>query len=113
MVPGQKWGTRLMLAENHLTKRLFARMVRRMKLYRCQPGRFGKRAKSIWTTEEVEGEGSEKSLRNGANYGFLVLARALPGASGSLALERMQRKIAAAATGSILSSPGKQNGNSG
>jgi hypothetical protein len=56
---------------------------------------------------------SEKSLRNGANHGLLVLAKALPGASGSLALERMQKKIAAAATGGILSSPGKQNGNSG
>jgi len=37
-------------------------------------------------------------------------AKALPGASGSLALERMQKKIAAAATGGILSPPGKQNG---
>jgi hypothetical protein len=46
----------------------------------------------------------EKSLRNGANHGLLVLAKALPGASGSLALERMQKKIAAAATCSILSS---------
>jgi len=56
---------------------------------------------------------SEKSLRNGANHGLLVLAKALPGASGSLALERMQKKIAAAETGDILSSPGKQNGNPG
>jgi len=56
---------------------------------------------------------SEKSLRNGANHGLLVLAKALPGASGSLALERMQKKIAAAPTGSILSPPGKQNGNPG
>jgi hypothetical protein len=56
---------------------------------------------------------SEKSLRNGANHGLLVLAKALPGASGSSALERMQKKIAAAATGGILSSPGKQNGNPG
>jgi hypothetical protein len=56
---------------------------------------------------------SEKSLRNGANHGLLVLAKALPGASGFLALERMQKKIAAAATGDILSPPGKQNGNSG
>jgi hypothetical protein len=38
---------------------------------------------------------------------------ALPGASGSLALERMQKKIAAAAIGGILSSMGKQNGNPG
>jgi hypothetical protein len=35
---------------------------------------------------------SEKSLRNGANHGLLVLATALPGASGSLALERIQKK---------------------
>ena len=61
----------------------------------------------------VEGGVSEKSLRNGANHGLLVLAKALSGASGSLALERMQKKIAAAATGGILSSPGKQNGDSG
>jgi len=61
----------------------------------------------------VEGGVSEKSLRNGANHGLLVLAKALPGASGPLALERMQKKIAAAATGGILSSLGKQNGNSG
>jgi hypothetical protein len=39
---------------------------------------------------------SEKSLENGANHGLLVLAMALPGASGSLVLERMQKKIAAA-----------------
>jgi hypothetical protein len=45
---------------------------------------------------------SEKSLRNGANHGLLVLTKALPGASGSLALEQMQKKIAAAATGGIL-----------
>ena len=56
---------------------------------------------------------SEKSLQNEANHGLLALAKALPGASGSLALERMQKKIAAAATGSIPSYPGKQNGNSG
>jgi hypothetical protein len=43
----------------------------------------------------------------------LVSARALPGASGSLPLERLQKKIAAAATGDMLSPPGKQNGNSG
>jgi hypothetical protein len=46
---------------------------------------------------------SEKSLRNGANHGLLVLAKALPGASGSLTLERMQKKIAAAAIDGILS----------
>jgi hypothetical protein len=46
---------------------------------------------------------TEKSLRNGANHGFLVPAKALPGASGSLALERMRKKIAAAAIGGILS----------
>jgi hypothetical protein len=46
---------------------------------------------------------SEKSLQNGANHGLLVLAKTLPGASGSLALERMQKKIAAVATGGILS----------
>jgi hypothetical protein len=34
---------------------------------------------------------SEKSLRNGANHGFLAWAEDLPGASGSLALERMQK----------------------
>jgi len=33
--------------------------------------------------------------------------------TGSLALERMEKKIAAAATGGILSSPGKQSGNPG
>jgi hypothetical protein len=61
----------------------------------------------------VEGGVSEKSLRNGENHGLLVLAKALPGASGSWALEGMQKRIAAAATGGILSSLGKQNGNSG
>jgi hypothetical protein len=59
----------------------------------------------------VEGAVSEKSLRNGANHGLFFLAKALPGASGSLALERMQITIAAAATGSMLSPQGKQNGN--
>ena len=53
--------------------------------------------------------------------GGLILVRELdkrlgfgePGASCSLALERMQKKSAAAATGGILLSPGKQNGNPG
>src|ERR1035438_7710209 len=40
----------------------------------------------------VEGGVSEKSLRNGANHGLLVPAKALPVASGSLALERMQKR---------------------
>jgi hypothetical protein len=50
---------------------------------------------------------SEKWIRNQASRGFLVPAKALPGASGSLALERIQKMIAAAATGGILSPPGK------
>lgn len=41
---------------------------------------------------EVERVMSEKLLRNWANHGLLVLAKALPGASGSLALERMQKR---------------------
>jgi hypothetical protein len=45
---------------------------------------------------------SEKSLRNGEHLGFIVTAKALPGASDSLALERMQKKVAAEATGGIL-----------
>jgi hypothetical protein len=45
---------------------------------------------------------SEKSLRNGANHGLLVLAKALPGASGSLALERMQKRSPADANGGIV-----------
>jgi hypothetical protein len=44
----------------------------------------------------------EKSPLNGANHGLLVLAKALPGASGSLALERMQKMIAAATTAGIM-----------
>jgi hypothetical protein len=40
----------------------------------------------------VEEGVSEQSLRNGANHGLLVLAKALSGASGSLALERMQKR---------------------
>jgi hypothetical protein len=43
----------------------------------------------------------------------LILAKALPGAPGSLALERMPKKIAAAAIGGILSPPAKQNRDSG
>ncbi len=39
------------------------------------------------------------------------LTNALPGASGSLALEGMQKKIAAAAIDGTLSPPEKQNGN--
>ena len=41
----------------------------------------------------------------------LDAASNLRGETGSLALERMQKRIAAAATGGILSSPGKQNEN--
>jgi hypothetical protein len=40
-------------------------------------------------------------------------AKRLPGASGSLALEGMPKQIAAAASGGLLSSRRKQNGNSG
>ncbi len=35
---------------------------------------------------------SEKSLRNGANHGFWVPAKALPSASGSLTLEPMRKR---------------------
>jgi hypothetical protein len=44
-----------------------------------------------------------RELDERLGFGEMVLAKALPGASGSLALERMQKKIAAAATGGILS----------
>lgn len=37
--------------ENHLTRRLFASMLRRIEAYRCQPVRRGREAKPIWTTE--------------------------------------------------------------
>jgi hypothetical protein len=50
----------------------------------------------------VEGGVSEKSLRNRANHGLLILAKALPGASGSLALERMQKRSPADANGGIV-----------
>ena len=59
----------------------------------------------------VEGGVSERSLRNGANDGLLAPAKALPGASASLPLERILKKIAEAATGGILSPLGSQNGN--
>jgi hypothetical protein len=45
----------------------------------------------------------EKSLRNWVNHGSLVPAKAVSRTTGSLALERMQKKVAAAATGGILS----------
>ncbi len=44
---------------------------------------------------------------------YQKLAESRSGASGSLALERIQKKIVAGATGGILSSPGKQNGSPG
>jgi hypothetical protein len=62
----------------------------------------GSQTKPIWTTEGVEGGVSEKLLRNGTNHGLLVLAKTLPDASGSLALECMQNKIAAATTAGIM-----------
>jgi hypothetical protein len=65
------------------------------------------------TITEIEGGLSEKSFRNGENHDLLALAKDLPAVSGSLAPERIQKRIAAAATGSILSSPYKQNGNQG
>jgi hypothetical protein len=54
----------------------------------------------------------DRNAQRRANHGLFVLAKALTGASGSLALGQIQKKIAAAATGDILSPPGKQNGNS-
>ena len=40
-----------LLAESHLTRRLFGSMLRRMEGCRCPPGRRGSKAKPIWTTE--------------------------------------------------------------
>lgn len=42
---------------------------------------------------------------------MLVLAKALPGGYGSLALERIQEKFAAVVTGDTLPSVGEQNEN--
>lgn len=82
----------LMLAESHQTKHLFAGMVRGgWGLYRFLPGRFGKQSKSICTTEEVEGEVSEKSLRNGANGGFWVPVTDLPGTRGYILFGRKSK----------------------
>ena len=62
------------------------------------------------------GELGEGCLRNrfetGKSWPF-GSGNALPGVSGSLALERMQKKIAAVGTDGILSSLGKQHGNRG
>ena len=41
----------LLLAESHLTRRLFGSMLRRMEALPLQPGRRGSDAKAIWTTE--------------------------------------------------------------
>jgi hypothetical protein len=41
----------LLLAESHLTRRLFGSMLRRMGLCRCQPDKRGGQTKPIWTTE--------------------------------------------------------------
>jgi hypothetical protein len=58
---------------------------------RNQSGRWG-----------VDEEVSEKSLRNGANHGFLVPAKAVWRTTGSLALEPMQKKIASGGKWGIL-----------
>ena len=50
----------------------------------------------------LTGEVSERVLRNGANHGLLILAKALPGASGSLALERMRKKVVSRALGGVF-----------
>ena len=45
---------------------------------------------------------SEKSLRNGANHGFLVPAKAVSRTTGSLAMEPMHKRSRAEANGSML-----------
>jgi hypothetical protein len=92
-----------LLAECHLTRRLFGSMLRQISGF-ATASRIGAVARRNQSGRRrgVAEEVSEKSLRNGANHGLLVLAKALPGASGSLAMDRMQKKIAAAATGAIL-----------
>jgi hypothetical protein len=40
-----------LLAESHLTRRLFASMLRGFWLCRCQPGKLGTKAKPTWTKE--------------------------------------------------------------
>src|ERR1039457_5364890 len=50
----------------------------------------------------VDEEVSEKSLRNGANEGYLVPAKAVWRSTGSLALKPMQERLRAEANGDIL-----------
>jgi hypothetical protein len=42
-----------------------------------------------------QGEGPEKSLRNGAKHGFLVQANVLPDTTGALVPEEMQNGLRA------------------
>jgi hypothetical protein len=55
----------------------------------------------------------EKSLRNGPNYGFSVLAKALPETLGALALERMQKDREQRQLVVYWSATERQIGNSG
>ena len=96
-----------MLAEDGnfsgLTRRLFGSMLRRIAGF-AAARRVGAAARQNQSGRRrgVEGGVSVKSLRNGANDGFLVPAKALPGTPGALGLKRIQKRSRAEANGGIL-----------
>ena len=93
----------------------FTILYRRAEGYKAGTNRRNSGASFIFSgTSEEFPRVAVNSLRKGANDDFLVRAKALPGTTGSLPLEQIQKKIASwAIAGYLLVCPGKQNGNSG
>jgi hypothetical protein len=82
----------LLLAESHLTWRLFGSMLRRMEALPPPAGSARRESEtSLDGRGELTGEVFEQVLRNGGNLGFFVPEAAQPGTPGALGWKRMQK----------------------
>jgi hypothetical protein len=98
----------LLLAESHLTRRLFGSMLRRMEALPLPAGEARRGGETnLADGEELSGEVSGQVLGNGANHGSLVPEAPQPGTLRALALGRMQERRRTDATGVYWYGAGK------
>jgi hypothetical protein len=82
----------LLLAESHLTWRLFGSMLRRMEALPLPAGSARRESEtSLDGRGELTGDVFEQVLRNGGNLGFFVPEAAQPGTPEALGWKRMQK----------------------
>lgn len=91
---------RLLLAENHLTQRRFGSILQRREVLSLPAGQALQGGEMNQDTGGDE-EASEKSIRDGANPGFLVLANGVSRSTGALTLKQSTKagKIASGGNG--------------